>query len=65
MDLAMEIMRRNGVAVDCLRAVDHEIATGVWPDMAEHGWDVDEWPAIYERVLGADILVTTVGSAAA
>lgn len=29
-------MRRNGVAVEGIRAVDHEIATGVWPDMTEH-----------------------------
>src|ERR1044072_3951800 len=57
MDLSMEIMRRNGVEVDSLRAIDHRIATGVWPDMTEHGWDVDEWPAIFERVLAADILV--------
>ena len=31
--------------VDVLRAVDHDIATGVWPDMTEHGWATDEWPA--------------------
>jgi multimeric flavodoxin WrbA len=57
MDLSMEIMRRNGVEVDSLRAIDHQIATGVWPDMTEHGWAVDAWPEIFERVLGADILV--------
>ena len=57
MDVSMEIMRRNGVEVDSIRAIDHEIATGVWPDMTEHGWDVDEWPAIFERVMAADILV--------
>ena len=28
-----EIMRQRGVEVDHLRAVDHDIATGVWPDM--------------------------------
>src|SRR5207344_1965634 len=28
MDISMEIMRRNGVEVECIRAVDHEIATG-------------------------------------
>src|SRR3954463_574699 len=58
-DISMEIMRRNGVAVDCIRAVDHEIATGVWPDMTEHGWERDEWPVIFERVMAADILVLT------
>ena len=39
MDISAEIMRRNGVAVENIRAVDHQIATGVWPDMTEHGWD--------------------------
>jgi multimeric flavodoxin WrbA len=53
----MEIMRRTGVEVDLFRAVDHDIAPGVWPDMTEHGADVDEWPALYERVKSADILV--------
>jgi multimeric flavodoxin WrbA len=57
MDISMEIMRRNEVEVECIRAVDHQIATGVWPDMTEHGWEVDEWPAITERVMAADILV--------
>jgi multimeric flavodoxin WrbA len=55
--IAVEIMRANGVAVDELRAVDHEIATGVHPDMTEHGWERDEWPALFERVQAADILV--------
>ena len=57
LDVSAEIMRRQGVAVDLLRAADHDIATGVQPDMTEHGWDEDEWPEIYERVLAADILV--------
>ena len=56
-ELSAGIMRQRGVGVEVLRAVDHEIATGVWPDMTEHGWAVDAWPAIYERVLAADILV--------
>ena len=30
-------MRRHGVEVDVVRAIDHEIATGVYPDMTEHG----------------------------
>ena len=51
------IMAQHGAAVDVLRAVDHDIATGVWPDMTEHGWATDEWPRIYQQVLAADILV--------
>jgi multimeric flavodoxin WrbA len=56
-DLSMTIMRRTGVEVELIRAIDHEIATGVWPDMTEHGWARDDWPAIFEKVIAADILV--------
>jgi len=57
-DRSRSIMDKQGVAVDVLRAVDHDIATGVWPDMTEHGWAGDEWPAIYrDKVVPADILV--------
>jgi multimeric flavodoxin WrbA len=55
--ISIDIMRKQGVQVDLIRAVDHDIATGVWPDMTEHGWDRDEWPAIFEQVMAADILV--------
>jgi multimeric flavodoxin WrbA len=57
MDISAEIMRRQGVEVDMIRATDFDIAPGVWPDMTEHGWDSDDWPSISERVMGADILV--------
>jgi multimeric flavodoxin WrbA len=56
-DISMEIMRRQGVTVESVRAIDHSIATGVWPDMTEHGWEHDDWPAIFEQVMAADILV--------
>ena len=56
-EVSMEIMRRQGVTIDSFRAVDHDIASGVWPDMTEHGWTSDEWPALFERVMAADILV--------
>ena len=57
MDISTEIMRRQGVSIDLMRATDHDIPPGVWPDMTDHGWETDEWPAIFERVLAADILV--------
>jgi multimeric flavodoxin WrbA len=57
MDVSMEIMRRNGVSVDYLRPVDFTLPFGVYPDMTEHGWDKDDWPAIQEKVMAADILV--------
>src|SRR4051794_36047760 len=56
-DLAISIMKKNGVGVEVIRAVDRDIATGVYSDMTEHGWDRDEWPQIHEQVMAADILV--------
>lgn len=56
-DGSASIMRAHGVEVEVLRAVDHDIASGVYPDMRERGWPTDEWPDIYPRVLAADILV--------
>src|SRR3954453_13517360 len=55
--ISRDLVPANGVTVDSIRAIDHDIATGVWPDMTEHGWDRDEWPEISERVMDADILV--------
>ncbi|MFF7216518.1 flavodoxin family protein [Streptomyces sp. NPDC008238] len=56
-DLSAGIMRGHGVQVETVRAIDHDIATGVWPDMREHGWSSDAWPDLFERVLAADVLV--------
>jgi len=56
-DRSSEIMRAQGVDVQVLRAIDHDIATGVYLDMTEHGWASDEWPRIHERVMASDILV--------
>ena len=56
-DASTAIMTTHGVRVDQFRAVDHPIATGVFPDMRAHGWETDAWPELFERVLRADILV--------
>ena len=56
-DISTRIMQKHGVEVDVVRAVDHDIATGVWTDMREHGWATDDWPAIFDKVLASDILV--------
>jgi multimeric flavodoxin WrbA len=57
MDMAIAIMQKNGVSVDSIRVVDHDIAFGVYPDMTEQGWSKDDWPRIYEKVSAAEILV--------
>jgi multimeric flavodoxin WrbA len=52
------IMKKHGVSVEVIRTLDHpDIATGVWPDMREHGWKEDEWPELYKKVMAADILI--------
>ena len=51
-------MEANGVAVDSFRAVDHDLAPGVYPDMTRARLPRrDEWPEFYARVQAADILV--------
>lgn len=57
MDVSRAIMRKHGVTIDDLRAVDEDIAPGVYPDMTEQGAASDAWPAITRRVMAADILV--------
>jgi hypothetical protein len=47
-------MEKNGGAVNLLRAVDHDIATVVWPDMRQYGWAADDWPEIYSGELDDD-----------
>jgi multimeric flavodoxin WrbA len=55
--ISKSIMEKHGVKTNEIRAIDHDIATGVWPNMTEHGWDSDEWPKIFKEVLESDILV--------
>ena len=54
---SVELMQKNGVEVEVIRTIDHDIASGVQPDMREHGWDVDEWPDIFKKIEAADIIV--------
>jgi multimeric flavodoxin WrbA len=56
-DRSIAVMERNSVSVEVIRAIDHEIATGVQADMTDHGWKRDDWPPIFEKVIAADILV--------
>jgi multimeric flavodoxin WrbA len=57
MSVSKAIMDASGVQTELLRPVDFDIAPGVYPDMTEHGWATDEWPAVYEKVKAAHILV--------
>lgn len=55
--VSAKIMQKHGVEVEVIRPIHHDIATGVYPDMREHGWKTDEWPKLYKKVMAADILV--------
>lgn len=55
--ISQSIMEKHGVKTQLIRAVDHDIAPGVYPDMTEHGFKTDEWPQIQKQVMAADILI--------
>jgi multimeric flavodoxin WrbA len=56
-NVSKQILEKEGVQVELIRTIDHDIATGIYPDMRQHGYKTDEWPEIYKRVLAADILI--------
>jgi multimeric flavodoxin WrbA len=56
-NVSKKIMEKHGVTTEVIRPIDLDIATGVYPDMREQGWDTDEWPDIYKRIQKANIVV--------
>ncbi len=56
-ELSENIMKKQGVKTRVIRIVDHDVASGVYPDMTKKGWATDEWPALFKEILAADILV--------
>ncbi|QWX85186.1 flavodoxin family protein [Cellulophaga sp. HaHaR_3_176] len=57
MDVSIGIMKSEGVSVETIRLADYDVPVGVQPDMTKEGFEKDEWPIIYEKVIAADILV--------
>ncbi|WP_371054731.1 flavodoxin family protein [Rhodosalinus sp. K401] len=57
MAASQAIMEKQGVTVEHVHMLDHQVPPGVFPDMTEHGWARDDWPALWEKVKAADILV--------
>lgn len=49
----LDELEQNGVKTSSLRIVDHDVKRGVQIDMGNG----DQWPAIREQILAADILV--------
>ena len=57
MAMSQSIMEANGIKTELIRVADHQVAFGVQPDMTEHGWEKDDWPAIQAKIMKANILV--------
>ncbi len=49
----IDALREHGVSGDVVRVVDHDVRPGVELDMGNG----DEWPALRERLMAADVLV--------
>ncbi|XMO88439.1 flavodoxin family protein [Algibacter sp. AS12] len=56
-EVSKSIMKSEGVSLEDIRFIDHDVATGVYPDMKEHGWEKDEWPELFKKIFDADILI--------
>ena len=56
-EVSKSIMKSEGVSVEDIRFIDHDVATGVYPDMKEHGWEKDEWPELFKKIFDADSLI--------
>lgn len=57
LSLSRKLMEDCGATTELIRVIDTDIATGVYPDMTEYGWDKDDWPDIAKKVDAADIVV--------
>jgi len=55
--LCKQIMKKENVQIEEIRFIDHAVASGVYPDMTEHGWDKDDWPQLFDKIIAADILI--------
>ncbi|KAF0674876.1 flavodoxin family protein [Profundibacterium mesophilum] len=51
------IMAREGVDVQKLHMLSHDVPPGVYPDMTDYGWERDDWPQLWQQIEAADILV--------
>lgn len=51
------VLEKAGVSTTVIRAVDHTIAPGVYPDMREYGWEEDAWPELWPLINEAHILI--------
>ncbi len=51
------VMRAEGVAVELIHMLEHRVGFGMVKDTTSIGDPRDDWPAIHQKILAADILV--------
>ncbi len=59
LSISKTILEKNNVETEVIRPVDYNIPYGIYGDMTKHGWDSDDWPDLFKKVLAADILIMT------
>ena len=57
LDAVTQIFRQEGVTTTRHRLTAYTLPPGVYPDMTEHGWPKDDWPALCKDVFAADIVI--------
>lgn len=51
------VMTDQGVSVEMVHALEHHIEFGMAKDLTEEGLPRDDWPAIQDKIMAADIFV--------
>jgi hypothetical protein len=44
------VMEKENVTAEEIRFIEHEVATGVQPDMKKHGRGKDKWPKLFKKI---------------
>ncbi len=56
-EVSKNIMEKEGLAVEVIRAADYNLPNGIQPDMSKEGEEKDDWPILFKKIIAADILV--------
>ena len=56
-NVSKNIMVKEGVAVEVIRAADYTLPNGIQTDMTKEGEEKDDWPKLFKKIISADILV--------
>lgn len=57
MRVSTRILEAENVHVDYMRMSDLYVPVGLLPDMTKEGATKDDWPAVFDKIMDADILV--------